>query len=52
MELGATPHQEPAEYGPGFIAASVIDPFGNLLGVMYNRHYLEVLAARTRARED
>jgi hypothetical protein len=23
------------------------DPFGNILGVMYNRHYLEVLAWRT-----
>ncbi len=31
------------ERGPGFVTASVLDPFGNLLGVMYNRHYLEIL---------
>ena len=27
----------------GFITASVVDPFGNILGIMYNPHYLEVL---------
>jgi hypothetical protein len=31
--------------GPGFVTASVVDPFGNVLGVMYNRHYLGVLEA-------
>jgi predicted enzyme related to lactoylglutathione lyase len=25
----------------GFITASVIDPFGNILGIMYNPHYVE-----------
>ncbi len=25
--------------------AAVVDPFGNVLGVMYNPHYLEVLRA-------
>jgi predicted enzyme related to lactoylglutathione lyase len=29
----------------GFVTASVIDPFGNLIGVMYNPHYLEILAS-------
>ena len=29
----------------GFVTASVVDPFGNVLGVMYNPHYLEVLAS-------
>ena len=28
---------------PGFVTASVVGPFGNVLGVVYNRHYLEVL---------
>jgi hypothetical protein len=42
-------HQEPVERGPGFVTASVIDPFGNLLGVMYNQHYVDVLAARPGA---
>ena len=31
----------------GFVTASVIDPFGNILGIMYNPHYVEVLASRT-----
>ena len=26
-----------------FVTASVVDPFGNVLGIMYNPHYLEVL---------
>jgi hypothetical protein len=25
------------------VTASVIDPFGNVLGVMYNPHYVDVL---------
>jgi catechol 2,3-dioxygenase-like lactoylglutathione lyase family enzyme len=29
----------------GFVTAAVVDPFGNVLGVMYNPHYLEVLEA-------
>ncbi|HJU97664.1 MAG TPA: VOC family protein [Jiangellaceae bacterium] len=45
LELGATNHQEPREHGPGFITASVVDPFGNVLGVMYNQHYLDTVAA-------
>ena len=45
LALGATTHEEPVERGPGFVTASVIDPFGNLLGVMYNQHYVDVLAA-------
>ncbi|GII78019.1 glyoxalase [Sphaerisporangium rufum] len=43
LELGATPYQPLTEHGPGFVTASVIDPFGNVLGVMYNEHYLEML---------
>ena len=29
----------------GFITASVVDPFGNILGIMYNPHYLEMLGS-------
>jgi predicted enzyme related to lactoylglutathione lyase len=43
LALGATAHEDPIERGPGFVTASVIDPFGNLLGVMYNQHYVDVL---------
>ncbi|MBI4049018.1 MAG: VOC family protein, partial [Devosia nanyangense] len=30
--------------GEGFVGAAVLDPFGNIVGLMYNKHYLEVLA--------
>ncbi len=43
LSMGATPYTPLTEYGPGFVAAAVVDPFGNVLGVMYNQHYLEVL---------
>ena len=45
ISMGATVYEEPVERGPGFVTASVVDPFGNILGVMYNRHYLEVLGS-------
>ncbi|HEY1014861.1 MAG TPA: VOC family protein [Herpetosiphonaceae bacterium] len=46
LALGAAPHLPVTEHGPGFVTASVVDPFGNLLGVMFNQHYLDMLAAR------
>ena len=46
LELGATPNQPVTEQGPGFVTASVIDPFGNPLGVMFNQHYLDTVAQR------
>jgi predicted enzyme related to lactoylglutathione lyase len=45
LSLGAERNEAPTERGPGFITASVVDPFGNILGIMYNRHYLDVLGA-------
>jgi predicted enzyme related to lactoylglutathione lyase len=45
LALGATVHDKPMERGPGFVTASVVDPFGNILGIMYNQHYLSTLAA-------
>ena len=32
--------------GEGFVTASVVDPFGNVLGVMYNPHYVEMVGVR------
>jgi hypothetical protein len=29
----------------------VVDPFGNVLGVIYNRHYLDILRGRTDDRQ-
>lgn len=46
LALGGTTYQPPMERGPGFTTASVVDPFGNILGVMFNQHYLDVLAGR------
>lgn len=50
LSMGATEHQPITPRGDsGFVTASVVDPFGNVLGVMSNPHYVEVLAARGRA---
>jgi predicted enzyme related to lactoylglutathione lyase len=49
LALGAAAYEEPVERGPGFVTASVTDPFGNVLGVMYNQHYVDVLASRPGA---
>ena len=49
LSHGAQARQEPTEYGPGFVAGSVLDPFGNILGVMFNQHYLDVLDERAAA---
>lgn len=43
LDLGATALEPITERGPGFVTGSVRDPFGNVLGVMENEHYLEVL---------
>ena len=45
LSMGAKPHEAPRDFGEGFIGASVIDPFGNILGIMYNPHYLEAAGA-------
>ncbi len=45
ISMRATVYEEPVERGPGFVTASVVDPFGNILGVMHNQHYLEVLGS-------
>lgn len=46
VELGATLNEGIVERGnnTGFRTASVTDPFGNLIGIMNNPHYLEILA--------
>jgi predicted enzyme related to lactoylglutathione lyase len=46
LAMGATEYQPITPRGDaGFVTAAVVDPFGNVLGVMYNPHYLEVLAS-------
>lgn len=39
---GSTPWQPITEHAPGFATASVIDPFGCPLGIMYNQHYVDL----------
>lgn len=42
LAMGARDWEPVRDRGKGFITASVVDPFGNILGLMYNPHYLEV----------
>lgn len=46
LESGATEYEPVTKRESDFVTASVVDPFGNVLGVMHNPHYLEMLAAR------
>ena len=43
LAMGAVAHQPPTQRGEGFVTASVVDPFGNLLGIMYNPHWVQLL---------
>ncbi len=44
VAMGAQQLEAPQDRGHGFITATVVDPFGNILGIMYNPHYLDILA--------
>jgi hypothetical protein len=44
LSLGAKEYDPITPREEGFITASVLDPFGNVLGVMYNPHYIDVLS--------
>lgn len=46
VAMGAKAHEQPTDRGEGFMTASVVDPFGNILGIMYNPHYLNILHTR------
>ncbi|WP_327266264.1 VOC family protein [Streptomyces sp. NBC_01232] len=48
LDLGAEEYQPVTAHGDaGFVTAAVTDPFGNVLGIMRNPHYLEVLEGAT-----
>jgi len=49
LSRGAKQLQAPEDRGHGFVTASVVDPFGNVLGIMYNPHYLEILGSTEKA---
>jgi len=44
--LGATVREPSRQFGAGFVGAAVQDPFGNILGLMVNQHYLDMLRTR------
>jgi predicted enzyme related to lactoylglutathione lyase len=41
LSLGAKPLQPPTELSRGFMIASVMDPFGNALGVRFDPSFLK-----------
>lgn len=51
LAMGAREYDPITPRESGFITASVVDPFGNILGLMYNPHYLKVLESMTSAEQ-
>ncbi len=49
VSMGAKEYEPLTIREAGFITASVVDPFGNVLGIMYSPHYLEVLSFTKKA---
>ena len=46
LSMGAKEYEALTRRGEaGFVTASVVDPFANVLGIMYNLHYSEVLGS-------
>jgi predicted enzyme related to lactoylglutathione lyase len=49
ITAGATLYQPITDHSGGketFVTASVVDPFGNVLGIMKNVHYLDILGQK------
>jgi predicted enzyme related to lactoylglutathione lyase len=42
LSMGAKEHEARTERGAGFVTASVVDPFGNILGLTYSPQFLQV----------
>ena len=45
IDAGATEYEPVTERGINWITASVVDPFGNILGLIHSPHYVEVFAS-------
>jgi predicted enzyme related to lactoylglutathione lyase len=44
LSMGATQYEPITPRGDqGFVTAAVVDPFGNVLGIMFNPHYVQML---------
>jgi len=51
ISLGAVVYEPIIDRSGGkgtFVTASVTDPFGNVLGIMYNQHYLDILEQKSK----
>ncbi|QVQ49986.1 VOC family protein [Spiractinospora alimapuensis] len=48
VALGCTEIEPLKDRGEGFITTAFLDPFGNVLGVMYNPHFVEMNATDER----
>jgi catechol 2,3-dioxygenase-like lactoylglutathione lyase family enzyme len=42
LSMGAKEYEARTERGAGFVTASVVDPFGNILGLTYSPQFLEI----------
>jgi predicted enzyme related to lactoylglutathione lyase len=40
IEQGARPSEPPTDVGGGILVATVLDPWGNVLGIIYNPHFV------------
>ena len=47
MAMDAKEYEPLTKRGEEFVTASVVDPFGNILDIMYNQHYLEILRSKS-----
>ncbi len=47
LSMGAKQLEAPQDRGHGFVTATVVDPFGNILGIMYYPRYVEVRGSHT-----
>jgi predicted enzyme related to lactoylglutathione lyase len=39
LDNGATKHEEPQDVGGDIVVATVKDPWGNVIGIIYNPHF-------------
>ncbi|WP_343074462.1 VOC family protein [Phytoactinopolyspora limicola] len=49
LSMGAKEYQPITPREAGFVTVAVVNPFGNVLGIMHNPHYLEILEATSSA---
>ena len=47
LECGATKHQEPMNVGEEIMVASVFDPWENIIGIIYNPHFKNLIRIKT-----